>query len=191
MGRRAYFSKLFSHPLAKWVSGILTIIGLYDLVISQFVIREYQDEYPIVADYLYRLGWPWYVWAVLMLAVLLVVVFEGSYSLIKRYETRPELKELNALREEGVSLWSEGMRCMTQDSVDKWWIKHLDWRECCAQALERVDPSLAGNIRTLGTEQGAVYSNGISPDHNHKVRMQSAWNNRLEKTIAEIRRRNV
>ena len=118
MGRRAYLSKLFSHSLAKWVSGIITIIGLYDLVISQFVIRQYQDEYPIVADYLYRLGWPLYVWAILLLVVLLVVVFEGSYSIIKGYETRPELMELSALREEGISLWSEGMRCMTQDCDD-------------------------------------------------------------------------
>jgi hypothetical protein len=191
MGRRAYFSKLFSHPLTKLVSGIIAIIGLYDLVISQFVIRQYQDEYPIVADYLYRLGWPWYVWAILLLVVLLIVVFEGSFSLIKRYETRPELIELSDLREEGVSLWHEGMRCMTQDSVDKWWKRHLEWRERCAQVVEGADPSLAGNIRTLGTEQGAVYSNGISQDHNHKVRMQSAWNNRLEKTIADIRRKKA
>jgi hypothetical protein len=191
MGRRAFISKLFSHPLTKLVSGIIAIIGLYDLVISQFVIREYQEEYSIVADYLYRLGWPWYVWVILLLAVLLVVGFEGSYSLIKRYETRPELIELSALREEGVTLWSEGMRCMTQDRVDKWWIRHLEWRERCAQVVERVDPSFAGDIRTLGTEQGAVYSNGISPDHNHKVRMQSAWNNRLEKTIAYIRRKKA
>lgn len=191
MGRRAYLSKLFSHPLAKWASGIITIIGLYDLFISQFVIRQYQDEYPIVADYLYRLGWPLYVWIILLLVVLLVVVFEASYGIVKRYETRPELVELSDLREEGVSLWHEGKRCMTQDSIDKWWNRHLEWRERCAQVVESVDPSLVGNIRTLGTEQGVVYQGGISQEHNNKIRLQSAWNVRLEKTIAEIRHRKV
>ena len=77
---------------------------------------------------------------------------------------------------------------MTQSKVDSRWNNHLDWRECCAQVVESADPSFAGNIRTLGTEQVAVYNNGITADHNNKVRMQSAWNNRLDKTIPEIRR---
>jgi hypothetical protein len=46
-----------------------------------------------------------YVWVILLLVVLLVVVFEGSYGIIKRYETRPELMELSALRELSLSLF--------------------------------------------------------------------------------------
>jgi hypothetical protein len=173
--------------MGKVVSGIIAIIGIYDLFISQFVIREYQDDFPIIADYLYRLGWSWYIWVILLMVISLVVIIGGSYGILKQSYIRRVLLELSELREEGVYLWHEGKRCMTEDSVDKWWERHLDWRERSAQVVEGVDPSLAGSIRTLGTEKGIVYSDGISQDHNHKVQMQSAWNNRLERTIADIR----
>jgi hypothetical protein len=191
MRRLSYLSKLFSHPLTRWISVIISIIGIYDLFISQFVKRQIQDEYPIIADYLSRIGWPWYFWVILLLTIFLVIVFESGYAITKQYDTQPELIELSALREEGVTLWHQGMQCISQDSVDKWWEKHLDWKKRCVQVVERVDPSLAGDIRTLGTGQGVIYNGGISQEHNHKVWMQSAWNNRLDEVIAEIRRRSV
>jgi hypothetical protein len=191
MRRLPYLLKLFSHPLTRWISALISIISIYDLFISQFVKRQIQDEYPIIADYIYRLGWPWYVWIILLLTIFLVIVFESGYAFTKQYDTQPELIELSALREEGVTLWHQGKQCLTQDSVDKWWKRHQEWREYCAQVIEKVDPSLGGNMRTLGIGQGVVYNTGISQDHNKKVWMQSAWNNRLDEVIAIIRHRGA
>jgi len=40
MKRFSYLLILFSHPLTRWISVIITIVGTYDLIISQFVKRQ-------------------------------------------------------------------------------------------------------------------------------------------------------
>jgi hypothetical protein len=134
-----------------------------------------------------RLGWPWYVWVIFLLVFFLFVFFESGYEIHKQHTIHPVLKELTALRKEGVSLWHEGKGCLSQKSVDMWWIKHIEWKKRCVNILEKFDESLAGEIETLGVGTGFRFKNGINHDHNHKVWMQSAWNNRLEKIIGEIR----
>jgi len=98
------------------------------------------------------------------------------------------LGELSQKRAEGVSLWHEGRGLLSQKTVDAWWQEHLQWREESAQIIEKADVDLAGKMRTLKTEDGVKHNKGISPDHNHKVWMQSAWNNRLDWITDELRK---
>lgn len=184
MRRLRYLKKLFFRPVFSWIGFIITILGAYDLFISQFVQREIQDKFPIISDLFIRLGLPWYTWVIILLMFFLFVFFESGYKLL---DQNPVLYELSLLREEGITLWHAGARCMTQESVNKWWEQHLLWRERCAKVIEKMDQSLAGEMRTLGTDTGFRFNNGISEDHNHKVWMQSAWNNRLKEIIKEIR----
>ena len=187
MRRLKYLKELFSQPVFNWIGVVIAFLGVYDLLISQFIQREFQEKFPIISDFFIRIGLPWYFWVIFMLIFFLFVFFESGYEIHKQNSTHPTLKELTALRKEGVSLWHEGKLCKNQEEVDKWWNKHLYWRERCAQVTEKFDESLAGEIRTLGTENGFRFYNGISKDHNHKVWMQSAWNNRLDEVIKEIR----
>ena len=187
MQRLRYLRELFSRPIFKRIGVTITILGAYDLFISQFIQRKFQDKFPIISDIFIRLAWPWYVWVIILFGFFLFVFFESGFELLKQYTIHPVLKELTKLRIEGVSLWHKGKLCKNQEEVDKWWNKHLYWRERCAQVTEKFDESLAGEIRTLGTENGFRFYNGISKDHNHKVLMQSAWNNRLDEVIKEIR----
>jgi len=187
MNRLKYLRKLLSHPAFKIIGGLITLLGVYDLFISQFILRAFQDDYPIISDYIIRLGWPWNVWIIIFLIFFLIVFFESSYKLLNQNTIHPVLKELSELRKEGINLWHDGERRMNQESVEKWWKKHVDWKSRCVNVVKKVDESLAGEIETLGTENGIRFKNGISEDHNHKVTMQSAWNNRLNKIIKEIR----
>lgn len=85
-------------------------------------------------------------------------------------------------------MWHKGRSLLSEETVNIWWSEHLKWREECALIIEKVDDSLAGKMRHLGTEKSVTHVTGISPDHNHKVGMQSAWNNRLDWIIDELRK---
>ena len=189
MQRLKYLKELFSRPGFKWIGVIITILGAYDLFVSQLIQREFQDKFPIISDFFVHLGLPWYIWVIFFLLFFLWVFFESGYEIYKPHTIHPVLKELTALRKEGVSLWHEGKGCLSQESVDKWWFKHIEWKERCVLVVEKIDESLAGKIETLGVGQGYSFRNGINRDHNHKIWMQSAWNNRLDEVIREIRQK--
>jgi len=153
MIRIKYLRILFSHPLFKIISSLLFIISFYDLFVSQFVIEELQPKYPRISEILSRLGLPWYGWVVIFLVYLSIVVFESSYRYIKRYETPTVLKELSELRKEGRILSGDlgglDYRSST-DTVNEWASKHFNWREQIVQVLNKVDESLADEIRPSG-----------------------------------------
>ena len=187
MSRWELLRELLSQPWKKVVIFIVTVIGLYDLVISQFIVTHAQSNYPNVADILDRLSLPWWAWVIIWLVSIIVLMFVGAYQIIKRYDERPELLKLSQLRKQGIDLWHEGKTKLSEDTVEGWWEKHLAWREECAQAIERVNASLAGEMRTLGTGPGIAWHQGISKDHNKKIWMQSAWNIRLDEIINKLR----
>ena len=187
MSRRELLGELLFQPWKKAVVFIVTVIGLFDLAISQGVVTVDQGKYQNLADILDRLSLPWWAWMIIWLASIIVLMFVGAYQMINRYNERPELLMLIQLRKQGITLWHEGKTKLSEETVEDWWEEHLAWREDCAQTIERVNASLAGEMRTLGTGNGIAWHQGISKGHNKKIWMQSAWNIRLDEIINKLR----
>jgi hypothetical protein len=190
MSRRELISKLFFQPWKKILWGVVTAIGLYDLFVSQFVVSAIQDKYPNLAEILNMLSLPWWAWMIIWLLLIIGFMFEDAYQIIRSYNSEPVLAKLGTLRKVGITLWHEGKTLLSEESVNRWWEKHLAWREECAQTIEPIDVSLANYMRVLGTGKGQIPRQGISDEHKHKIRMQSAWNNRLDEIIARLREKN-
>lgn len=184
-------SMLFVQPWKKNITFLIALVSLYDLFVSQFVISSIQDDYPNVAEIMSLVSVSWYWWVIIFLSVTIIFMFEGAYRLFRFQDIAQILTKLVVYRENGVKLWHEGKSLLSEKSVEAWWNRHLEWKEECAQIIEEVDQSLAGDMRILGTGQGFEWKRGISGNHNHKVWMQSAWNNRLDEIIEKLRERQV
>ena len=65
----------------RWVLIAIAVIGFYDLVIAQFVPNPF--VFPRVIEIPTRLGLSWQTWAVIILFVLLIMVFEGAHHQIR------------------------------------------------------------------------------------------------------------
>lgn len=161
--------------------------GAYDLVVSQFIIPNIQDKFPNTAEVFTKIDPPWWGTLLVLLLMLMIFIFEGSYRFHELSDVEKALAKLGEFRRLGVQLWHEGKTKLSPETVEDWWGRHLEWREECASLIEQVDPELASEMRTLGIGTGLRFNNGISKDHNHKIWMQSAWNNRLEEIMGKLR----
>lgn len=74
--------------------GILTIIGLYDLISSQFP----QLNLPIIGDYVHWLDWK--IWLLIALVLSLIGTLEGTYRYVKRIKADNENRISRLKREE-------------------------------------------------------------------------------------------
>jgi hypothetical protein len=65
-------------PLAAW--------GVLDVIKGQFVSRDIQQKIPILHDLLP--GWPWYIWVIVGLVLVLATALEGSYRVFAKTQVR-------------------------------------------------------------------------------------------------------
>jgi len=70
---------------------VLAIVGVYDLVVAQFLPPSWQERFPPLVSWLPE--WSWSVWGVIGIGILLVAVLEGAY----RVSTRVKKEESNRI----------------------------------------------------------------------------------------------
>ncbi|MBA7687161.1 hypothetical protein ES703_95621 [subsurface metagenome] len=68
----------------KWVVYALAIIGLYDLLVAQFIPNPL--VFPRMIEIPTRTGLPWQTWMVVFLVAVLILVFEGAHHYIGSFE---------------------------------------------------------------------------------------------------------
>jgi hypothetical protein len=83
--RTSFIHEIASRPLFKVVVGMLAVLGTASTVRELFLPEQLQGKLNFYR--LWSLSWPWYVWVIVVLAAVLVVVFEGAVAAVARRET--------------------------------------------------------------------------------------------------------
>src|SRR3990172_3175710 len=72
---------LWRRPVAV-VLGVWGALGSYDLFASQIAPSEWQTKLPRLSEVIGSVGWPWHIWIIIGLILLILLVFEGAYHII-------------------------------------------------------------------------------------------------------------
>ncbi len=187
MSRWKFVFSVIYRPWKAWITLLFGIISLYDLFLSQFISNEAKNRFPIIADIIRYINWPWYIWVILFLTLMIIFIFEGAFRYISQVFEKPELVELNRLRAEGVQLRNEGFVLLSENSVERWIDKFLHWEEKVINAVTKISPSKAGLIKTLDKwvpQQG--YPNAYNARHQKFLEIFDEKLKRLGNCISEM-----
>lgn len=181
------YSNLLFRPWKFWIVGLISIIGFYDLFLSQFLSDTTREKFPRVSDLFIHFGWDWYNWIIIILVFLLFSFLEGTFRYIRQRENPPEIEMLLDLRKEGVELRNEGERILHFDQVRPWWDKHLDWRSRTADTIKLVDVNKCNKWKTLDTfKPKRKFASAFNQDVQKKLQMFDEWLSRLDSLIDDI-----
>ncbi len=187
MSRWKFVFSVIYRPWKAWISLLFGVISFYDLFLSQFISDKAKSRFPIVADIIKYINWPWHIWVILLLVLMVIFIFEGAFRYLSHAFERPELIELNKLRAKGVQLRNEGFVLLSENSVEHWIENFLHWEEEVINTVSQISPSKAGLIRTLdkwGPQQG--YPKAYNARHRQFLQIFDEKLKRLGNCINEL-----
>jgi hypothetical protein len=135
--------QILSRIFRSWwriVTGLLFLVGLYDLFLSQFLTETSRKYFPKLSDIFVRFGWPLWVWVIGLLAITLIAVLEGSYRFINSLLEPPQLKQLGELRAKGIVHRNSGSggQIMSEKTLERWRKDQLAWEEEVLEILKEL-----------------------------------------------------
>lgn len=113
--KRKYTVRAIIRRPWKWVFSGLALIGLYDLFVAQFIPNPL--VFPRVIDIPTRVGLSWQTWMVILLAAVLIMLFEGAHYHISSFEN-------NKLNRVHVELWGYGSYALPREFGEPWRSAH-------------------------------------------------------------------
>jgi len=159
----------------RWKALILALYGfisIYDIFLSQLVPQSWTEGLQRVIDIVMDPGIPWYWWVIGLLLVLMLLLFEGAYTEIRKRHQElalvqgepPELEELGRLRTEGTRMRNDWARLSDQDELPDFQQIYEDWNERMLTTVAGLSPGRATWLRTLDRWRWR-YRSDLGNDH--------------------------
>lgn len=175
--RLRHWKAVLWRPFLAFLGVPWAVLSIYSLIRSEFFPAF---NHPAI-DWVPK--WSAATWAVLGLAILLLVTLEGSYRLVGRWLDQQEiLKTLTALREYGILLLNERV---TEQSLKEWEGSVEKWRLTIREWLERGGYSVPArsHVDMIGTYHGRGFAHAINPEHSKALDILAERLERLERLL--------
>jgi hypothetical protein len=85
-GRRTLIREIVSRRIAKWALAVVTVLSVAQIVREFALPRIDQEKFNF--HNVSKLQWPWYVWAIIVLIVVVVTIFEGALAAVRERESK-------------------------------------------------------------------------------------------------------